>query len=107
MVKKESNPGGTPIEIFDGYRAALAANRAQLYLDIPSGPFSGFNRPGANVSEGMIHNWWRQGMMGRIKAGYEFIKALYETVFTEDMQAIEAPVLVNHRADSQIEIGRA
>src|SRR3546814_101362 len=98
MVKKESNPGGTPIEIFDGYRAALAANRAQLYLDIPSGPFYGFNRPEANVSEGLIHNWWRQGMMGGIKAGYECIKAFSETDFTEDLKAIEVPVL---------EIGRA
>ena len=70
MVKKDSNPGGTPIEVFDGYRAALAANRAQLYLDVPTGPFYGFNRPGAEVSEGLIRNWWRQGMMGSVKAGY-------------------------------------
>src|SRR3546814_19222952 len=88
--RSESNPGGTPIEIFDGYRAALAANRAQLYLDIPSGPFYGFNRPEANVSEGLIHNWWRQGMMGGIKAGYGCIKAFSETEFTEDLKAISS-----------------
>jgi non-heme chloroperoxidase len=102
MVKKESNPGGTPIEAFDGYRAALAANRAQLYLDIPSGPFYGFNRPGAKVSEGLIRNWWRQGMMGSIKAQYECIKAFSETDFTEDLKAIEVPVLVIHSEDDQI-----
>jgi non-heme chloroperoxidase len=102
MVKKESNPGGTPIEAFDGYRAALAANRAQLYLDIPSGPFYGFNRPGATVSEGLIRNWWRQGMMGSIKAHYECIKAFSETDFTEDLKAIQLPVLVIHSEDDQI-----
>ena len=102
MVKKDSNPGGTPIEVFDGYRAALAANRAQLYLDIPSGPFYGFNRPGAKVSEGLIRNWWRQGMMGSAKAGYECIKAFSETDFTEDLKAIEVPVLVIHSEDDQI-----
>ena len=69
MVKKDSNPGGTPIEVFDGYRAALEANRAQLYLDVPTGPFYGFNRPGAKKSEGLIFNWWRQSMMGSIQAG--------------------------------------
>ena len=102
MVKKDSNPGGTPIEVFDGYRAALAANRAQLYLDIPSGPFYGFNRPGAKVSEGLIRNWWRQGMMGSVKAGYECIKAFSETDFTEDLKAIDVPVLVIHSEDDQI-----
>jgi non-heme chloroperoxidase len=102
MVKKDSNPGGTPIEAFDGYRAALAANRAQLYLDIPTGPFYGFNRPGAKVSEGLIRNWWRQGMMGSVKAGYECIKAFSETDFTEDLQAIDVPVLVIHSEDDQI-----
>jgi len=102
MVKKESNPGGTPIEVFDGYRAALAANRAQLYLDIPSGPFYGFNRPGAKVSEGLIRNWWRQGMMGSAKAHYECIKAFSETDFTEDLKVIEVPVLVIHSEDDQI-----
>jgi len=102
MVKKESNPGGTPIEVFDGFRAALAANRAQLYLDIPTGPFYGFNRPGAKISQGLIDNWWRQGMMGSARAGYECIKAFSETDFTEDLKAIEVPVLVIHSEDDQI-----
>src|SRR5690606_25084364 len=93
MVKKDSNPGGTPIEVFDGYRAALATNRAQLYLDIPTGPFYGFNRAGANVSEGLIRNWWRQAMMGSVKAGYDCIKAFSETDFTEDLKAIDVPAL--------------
>ena len=102
MVKKDSNPGGTPIEVFDGFRAALANNRAQLYLDIPSGPFYGFNRPGAKVSQGLIDNWWRQGMMGSVKAGYECIKAFSETDFTEDLKVIDVPVLVIHSEDDQI-----
>lgn len=102
MVKKESNPGGTPIEVFDGYRAALAANRAQLYLDIPTGPFYNFNRTGIAPIEGLIRNWWRQGMMGSVKAGYECIKAFSETDFTEDLKAIEVPVLVIHSEDDQI-----
>ncbi len=102
MVKKESNPGGTPIEVFDGYRAALANNRAQLYLDVPSGPFYGFNRPGAKVSEGLIYNWWRQAMMGSVKAGYECIKAFSETDFTQDLRSIDLPVLVIHSEDDQI-----
>ena len=102
MVKKDSNPGGTPIEVFDGYRAAIAANRAQLYLDVPTGPFYGFNRPGAKVSEGLIRNWWRQGMMGSVKAGYECVKAFSETDFTEDLKSIEVPVLVIHSKDDQI-----
>ena len=102
MVKKDSNPDGTPITVFDGFRAALAANRAQFYLDIPSGPFYGFNRPGAKVSEGLIRNWWRQSMMGSVKAGYECIKAFSETDFTEDLKAIEVPVLVIHSEDDQI-----
>ena len=89
MVKKDSNPGGTPIEVFDGFRSALAANRAQLYLDIPSGPFYNFNRHGVTPIEGLIRNWWRQGMMGSVKAGYECIKAFSETDFTEDLKAIE------------------
>jgi non-heme chloroperoxidase len=88
--------------VFDGYRAALAANRAQLYLDIPSGPFYRFNPPGAKVSEGLIRNWWRQGMMGSVKAGYECIKAFSETDFTEDLRAITVPVLVIHSEDDQI-----
>jgi non-heme chloroperoxidase len=102
MVKKDSNPGGTPIEVFDGYRAAVAANRSQIYLDTASGPFYGFNRPGAKVSEGLIYNWWRQGMMGSVKAHYECIKAFSETDFTEDLKVIDVPVLVIHSEDDQI-----
>ncbi|HJS40396.1 MAG TPA: alpha/beta hydrolase [Sphingomicrobium sp.] len=102
MVKKQSNPGGTPIEVFDGYRAALAANRSQIYLDTASGPFYGFNRPGAKISEGLIYNWWRQGMMGSVKAHYECIKAFSETDFTEDLRSIDVPVLVIHSEDDQI-----
>jgi non-heme chloroperoxidase len=102
MVKKESNPGGTPIEAFDGYRAAIAANRAQLYLDIPTGPFYGFNRPGANVSEGLIRNWWRQGMMGSVKAHTECVKAFSETDFTEDLKSVDVPVLLMHGTDDQV-----
>ena len=102
MVRKDSNPGGTPLEVFNGYRAALAANRAQLYLDVPTGPFYGFNRPGAKISEGLIRNWWRQSMMGSIQAGYECIKAFSETDFTEDLKSIEVPVLVIHSEDDQI-----
>jgi non-heme chloroperoxidase len=102
MVKSDKNPGGTPLEVFDGYRTALAANRAQLYWDVPSGPFYGFNRPGAKVQQGLIQNWWRQGMMGSAKAGYECIKAFSETDFTEDLKAIDVPVLVLHGDDDQI-----
>ena len=102
MVKSDSNPGGTPIEAFDGYRTALAANRAQLYVDIPSGPFYGYNRPGAQVSQGVIENWHRQGMMGGIKAHYDCIKAFSETDFTEDLKSIEVPVLVMHGDDDQV-----
>ena len=102
MVKKDSNPGGTPIEVFDGYRAALAGNRAQLYLDIPSGPFYNFNQHGVPPIEGLIRNWWRQGMMGSVKAGYDCIKAFSETDFTEDLKSIEVPVLVIHSEDDQI-----
>jgi non-heme chloroperoxidase len=102
MVKSEKNPGGTPLEVFDGFRATLAANRAQFYLDIPSGPFYGFNRPGATVSQGLIYNWWRQGMMGSAKGHYECIKAFSETDFTEDLKAIDLPVLILHGDDDQI-----
>lgn len=102
MVKKDSNPGGTPIEVFDGYRAALIANRAQLYRDIPAGPFYGFNRPGVQSSEGVVDNWYRQGMMGGIKAQYDCIKAFSETDFTDDLKAIDVPVLVLHGDDDQI-----
>jgi len=102
MVKKASNPGGLPIEAFDGYRSALAANRAQLYLDIASGPFYGFNRPGAKPIEGVIRNWWRQGMMGATNAHYDCIKAFSETDFTEDMKKIDVPVFLMHGEDDQV-----
>jgi non-heme chloroperoxidase len=102
MVKKESNPGGLPIEVFDQFRAGTAANRAQFFLDIPTGPFYGFNRPGAKVSQGLIQNWWRQGMMGSIKAHYECVKAFSETDFTDDLKSIEVPVLVIHSEDDQV-----
>lgn len=102
MVKSDKNPGGTPIEAFDGLRAALAANRSQFYLDLPSGPFYGFNRPGAKVSQGLISNWWRQGMMGGAKAHYDCIKVFSETDFTEDLKAIDVPVLILHGDDDQI-----
>jgi len=102
MVKSDKNPGGTPIEAFDGLRAALAANRSQFYLDLPSGPFYGFNRPGAKVSQGLIYNWWRQGMMGGAQAHYECIKVFSETDFTEDLKAIDVPVLILHGDDDQI-----
>ncbi|MGI6854979.1 alpha/beta fold hydrolase [Mesorhizobium sp. 1B3] len=102
MVKSEKNPGGLPIEVFDGFRAALAANRAQFYRDVPSGPFYGFNRPGAEISQGIIDNWWRQGMMGGTKAHYDCIKAFSETDFTDDLKRIDIPVLVMHGDDDQI-----
>lgn len=102
MVKSEKNPGGLPIEVFDGFRAALAANRAQFFRDVPEGPFYGFNRPGAKVYPGVIDNWWRQGMMGGAQAHYDCIKAFSETDFTEDLRKIEQPVLVLHGEDDQI-----
>jgi non-heme chloroperoxidase len=102
MVKTDSNPGGTPVEVFDGLRAQLSANRAQFYLDFASGPFYGFNRPGAKVSEGLINNWWRQAMMGSIKSELECSYAFSETDFTEDLKSIEVPVLVIHSEDDQI-----
>jgi len=101
MVKNESNPGGTPIEVFDGFRKALAENRAQFYLDVASGPFYGFNRRGAAMSQGVIQNWWRQGMIGSAKAHYEGIKAFSETDQTEDLKAISVPSLVLHGDDDQ------
>ncbi len=102
MVKTAANPDGLPIEVFDGFRAALAANRAQFFLDVPAGPFYGFNREGAKVSEGLIRNWWRQGMQGGAKAQYDGIKAFSETDFTEDLKAIDVPTLVVHGDDDQI-----
>ncbi|MFS9769305.1 alpha/beta hydrolase [Enterobacter chuandaensis] len=102
MVKTGNNPGGTPIEVFDGFRKALAANRAQFYLDVASGPFYGFNRDGADVSQGTIQNWWRQGMIGSAKAHYEGIKAFSETDQTEDLKTITVPVLVMQGDDDQV-----
>jgi non-heme chloroperoxidase len=102
MVKTPANPDGLPIEVFDGLRKALADNRAQFFLDLPSGPFYNFNRPGAKPSNGVIQNWWRQGMMGSAKAHYEGIKAFSETDFTDDLKAIDVPTLVMHGTDDQI-----
>jgi non-heme chloroperoxidase len=102
MVKTASNPGGAPIEVFDGLRAGLAANRAQFYIDVASGPFYSFNRTGAKISQGVIDNWWRQGMMGSAKAHYEGIKAFSETDQTEDLKAMSVPTLVTQGDDDQI-----
>ena len=102
MLKSVENPGGTPIEVFDSQRAALLANRAQFFYDLAAGPFYGFNRPGAVVSQGTIWNWWRQGMMGGTKAHYDCISAFSETNFTEDLKAIKVPTLVMHGTDDQI-----
>ena len=102
MLQTDANPGGLPIEVFDSFREGTAFNRAQFFLDVASGPFYGFNRPEAEVSEGVIRNWWRQGMMGGAKAHYEGIKAFSETDFTEDLKMIEVPTLVMHGDDDQI-----
>jgi non-heme chloroperoxidase len=102
MVKTPNNPGGLPKEVFDGLQAALAANRAQFYRDLPSGPFYGFNRPGAKISEGVIQNWWRQGMMGSAKAHYDGIVAFSQTDFTQDLKKFTVPTLVLHGDDDQI-----
>ncbi|MFJ4486806.1 alpha/beta fold hydrolase [Streptomyces longwoodensis] len=102
MLKTEANPGGLPKEVFDGFREGVAGNRAQTFIDIPSGPFYGFNRPGAQVSQGLIDNWWRQGMMGAANAHYECIAAFSETDFTEDLKQIDVPVLVAHGTDDQV-----
>ncbi|MFD2249826.1 non-heme chloroperoxidase [Pseudochelatococcus lubricantis] len=102
MVKSDANPDGVPLEVFDGFRSALAANRAQFYRDVPSGPFYGFNREGANVSQGLIDNWWRQGMAGGAKAHYDCIAVFSETDFTEDLKALNMPVLILHGEDDQV-----
>lgn len=102
MLKSGSNPVGTPMDVFDGFRTALAASRAQFFRDIPSGPFYGFNREGAEVNQGLIDNWWRQGMAGGAKAQYDSIKAFSETDFTSELQSINLPVLVMHGEDDQI-----
>ncbi|MBN3868691.1 alpha/beta fold hydrolase [Gluconobacter kondonii] len=102
MLRTEANPEGLPIEVFDGFRAALATNRAQFFRDVPTGPFYGFNREGISPQEGVIQNWWRQGMMGSAKAHYEGIKAFSETDQTEDLKSITIPTLVLHGEDDQI-----
>ena len=102
MLKTASNPGGTPIEVFDGFRKGVAENRAQFYLDVASGPFYGFNRPNAKVYPGVIQNWWRQGMIGGAKAHYDGIKAFSETDQTEDLKKITVPTLVLHGDDDQV-----
>ena len=102
MLKTEANPGGLPIEAFDAYRAGVAGNRAQVYLDIASGPFYGFNRTGVLPMQGVIDDWWRQGMMGGIKAQYDCIKAFSETDFSDDLRPIDVPVLLLHGDDDQV-----
>jgi len=102
IVRSDKNPDGTPIEVFDGFREALSRNRAEFYRGIPSGPFYGFNRAGAETSQGSIANWWRQGMAGGAKAHYDCIKAFSETDFTEDLEAITVPILFLHGEDDQI-----
>jgi non-heme chloroperoxidase len=102
MVKTPDNPGGLDKSVFDGLQQQCAANRAQFYRDLPAGPFYGFNRPGAKVYEGVIQNWWRQGMMGGIKAHYDGIVAFSQTDFTPDLKKITVPTLVMHGIDDQI-----
>lgn len=102
MVQSDKNPEGLPMGVFDDFRSALAANRSQFYIDVPTGPFYGFNRDGAKLSQGLIDNWWRQGMMGGVKAQYDCIEAFSETDFTEDLQRIDVPVLVMHGTDDQV-----
>jgi non-heme chloroperoxidase len=102
MLKTAANPGGLPMEVFDGFRKGVAGNRAQMFRDVPAGPFYGFNRPGATVLQGVIDNWWRQGMTGSAKAHYDGIKAFSETDQTADLQAITVPTLVLHGEDDQI-----
>ncbi|NSZ14536.1 alpha/beta hydrolase [Agrobacterium fabrum] len=102
MLKTPSNPGGLPIEVFDSFRKGVAENRAQFFLDVPAGPFYGFNRPDAKIYPGVIQNWWRQGMMGSAKAHYDGVKAFSETDQTEDLKAITVPTLVLHGDDDQV-----
>ncbi|MEP1209902.1 MAG: alpha/beta hydrolase [Rhizobiaceae bacterium] len=102
MLKTDANPDGVPKEVFDGLRAGLAANRGQFFLDVPSGPFYGFNRDGAEINQGLIQNWWRQGMMGSAWAHYQCIAVFSETDQTEDLKAIDVPTLVMHGDDDQV-----
>ncbi len=102
MVKSATNPGGLPKDVFDGIQQQVATNRAQFYRDLPAGPFYGFNRPGVKPQEGIIQNWWRQGMMGGAKAHYDGVVAFSQTDFTDDLKKITLPVLVQHGDDDQI-----
>jgi len=102
MLKTAANPGGLPIEVFDGFRAALLADRAQFWLDVASGPFYGFNRPGAKISQGLIQKWWQQGMASGYKASYDCIKAFSETDLTEDLKKFDVPTLILHGDDDQV-----
>ena len=102
MIKKESNPGGTPVAVFDQFREALSANRSEFYISVASGPFYNFNKPGVEPREPLIRNWWRQGMNGGANAGYDCIRVFSETDFTEDLKSIEVPVLVMHSKDDQV-----
>ncbi len=102
MVQTEANPGGLPKSVFDGFQAQVAAHRSEFYRDLASGPFYGFTRPGAEPSEAIVENWWRQGMMGGAKAHYDGIVAFSQTDFTEDRKNITVPVLVMHGDDDQI-----
>ncbi len=102
MLKTANNPGGLPMSVFDGIRAGALADRAQLYLDIAGGPFFGFNRPGAKVSQGLINSWWAQGMQAGHKNTFDCIKAFSETDFTEDLKKIDVPTLIVHGDDDQI-----
>jgi non-heme chloroperoxidase len=102
MVQTDANPGGLPKSVFDDLQAQLAANRSEFYRALPSGPFYGYNRPGAKASEAIIENWWRQGMMGGAKAHYDGIVAFSQTDFTEDLKKITVPSFVMHGEDDQI-----
>jgi len=102
MLRTRLNPGGIPISVFDGFRAAMSHNRAQFFREVASGPFYGTNRDGAEVSQGLIDNWWRQGMSGGAKAQYDCIAAFSETDFTRDLEAIDVPILFLHGEDDQI-----
>ena len=102
MVKTEANPNGLPLEVFDGFRSAMLKDRSQFFLDVSTGSFFGFNRPGAHVSQGLIQSWWTQGMMCGFKGAYDCIKAFSETNFTEDLKKIDIPVLFLHGADDHI-----
>jgi non-heme chloroperoxidase len=101
MLKTDANPGGLPIEVFDGFRAGMA-NRSQFYIDVAAGPFYNFNKPGVATIQGFVDNWWRQGMTGSALGHYECIKVFSETDLTEDLKAIDVPVLVIHSEDDQV-----